>query len=252
MARHASTKQKLYLYAITPEQDGRGLGPIGLDDGAVYCITTRRLSAVVSEVAEKLRPERRQLAAHQGVLKRLMLETAAVLPVSFGVVADGPAAIRGILSRHQKALLEQMRRVGGRVEMGLRVTWDVPNIFEYFIQTHPELRAVRDRFFGGHHELTQDDKIEVGRVFNRMLMEDREAHAQRVEEILGPHCAEIRRSKPRNEREAVTLACLVSREGQERFEAAVFEAAKLFDNNYAFDYNGPWAPHNFVDLALDF
>ena len=99
--------------------------------------------------------------------------------------------------------------------------------------------------------MTQDDKIEVGRVFDRMLMEDREAHAQRVEEILSPHCAEIRRSKPRNEREAVTLACLVPREGQERFEAAVFEAAKLFDNNYAFDYNGPWAPHNFVDLTLD-
>src|SRR6266849_10960912 len=103
--------------------------------------------------------------------------------------------------------------------MGLRVTWDVPNIFEYFIQTHPELRAVRDRFFGGHRELTQDDKIEVGRVFTRMLMEDREAHAQRVEEILGPHCAEIARHTPRDEREAVSLACLVRREGQERFGA---------------------------------
>jgi len=22
-------------------------------------------------------------------------------------------------------------------------------------------------------------------------------------------------------------------------------------NHYAFDYNGPWAPHNFVDLTLD-
>ncbi len=110
-----ATKEKLYLYAITPEQNGRSLGPIGVSDGTVYCITTGRVSAVVSEVPEKLRPERRQLAAHQGVLKRLMLETAAVLPVSFGVVADGPAAIQKILSRHQKALLEQMRRVGGRV-----------------------------------------------------------------------------------------------------------------------------------------
>jgi hypothetical protein len=72
-----------------------------------------------------------------------------------------------------------------------------------------------------------------------------------VVEILTPNCVEIERNKPRTEREAVNLACLVERDGQERFEAAVFEAAKLFDNSYAFDYNGPWAPHNFVDMTLD-
>lgn len=251
MARHASTKQKLYLYAIVPETNGRSFGPIGLDGGTVHSLTSGRVSAVVSDVADKLRPERRQLAAHQGVLKRLMLETDAVLPVSFGVLADGPPAILRVLSRNQKAFLDQIHRVTGCVEMGLRVTWDVPNIFEYFVQTHPELRAARDRFFGGHRELTQEDKIEVGRMFDRMLMEDREAHAQRVEEILAPHCVEIRWNTPRNEREAVSLACLVTRGGQERFETAVFEAAKLFDASYAFDYNGPWAPHNFVDLTLD-
>ena len=251
MTKQGSTKQKLYLYAIAPDSNGRTFGPIGLDGGTVYSITNGRVSAVVSDVPEKLRPERRQLAAHQEVLKRLMGETAGILPVAFGVVADGPEAIRNILSRNQKPFLAQLHHVAGRVEMGLRVTWDVPNIFEYFVQTHPELRAVRDRFFGGHREPTQDDKIELGRLFDRLLMEDREAHAERVVEILTPHCVEIKRSKPRTEREAVNLACLIGRDGQAKFEAAVFEAAKLFDNSYAFDYNGPWAPHNFVDMTLD-
>ncbi len=48
----------------------------------------------------------------------------------------------------------------------------------------------------------------------------------------------------------MNLACLVRREAQEQFEAGVFEAAKLFDNNFTFDYNGPWAPHNFVELDI--
>jgi hypothetical protein len=251
MASQAPTKQKLYLYAVTPASKGWSLGPIGVDGGTVDSIANGRVSAVVSEVPHKLRPERRQLAAHQEVLKRLMLEASAVLPVSFGVVADGPEAIREILSRNQKPFLEQLRRVTGRVEMGLRVTWDVPNIFEYFVHTHPELRAARDRFFGGHREPTQDQKIEIGRLFDRLLMEDREAHTERVVEILTPSCVEIKRNKPRTEHEAVNLACLVARDGREQFEAAIFEGAKLFDNSYAFDYNGPWAPHNFVDIALD-
>jgi hypothetical protein len=28
------------------------------------------------------------------------------------------------------------------------------------------------------------------------------------------------------------------------------EAAGMFNNDYAFDYNGPWAPHNFVEVDL--
>ena len=251
MTKQGSTKEKLYLYAIAPESNGRSFGSIGLDGGTVYSITNGRVSAVVSDVPEKLRPERRQLAAHQEVLKRLMGETAGILPVAFGVVADGPEAIRRILSRNQKPFLEQLHHVAGRVEMGLRVTWDVPNIFEYFVQTHPELRVARDRFFGGHREPAQDDKIELGRLFDRLLVEDREAHTERVVEMLTPSCVEISRNKPRTEREVVNLACLIGRAGREQFETAVFEAATLFDNHYAFDYNGPWAPHNFVDLTLD-
>ncbi|MBI3108494.1 MAG: GvpL/GvpF family gas vesicle protein [Candidatus Rokubacteria bacterium] len=251
MTRQDPRKRKVYLYAIAPELNGASFGPIGLDGGAVYAITNGRVSAVVSDVPEKIRPERRQLAAHQEVLKRLILDATAVLPVAFGVVADDSAAIRKILASHQKPFLEQLRRVAGRVEMGLRVTWDVPNIFEYFVQTHPELRVARDRFFGGHREPTQDDKIELGRLFDRLLTEDREAHTERVVEMLTPSCVEIKPNKPRTEREVVNVACLIGRDGREPFEAAVFEAAKLFDNHYAFDYNGPWAPHNFVDLTLD-
>jgi len=37
---------------------------------------------------------------------------------------------------------------------------------------------------------------------------------------------------------------------KKQLEEAVFQAARLFDNNYAFDLNGPWAPHNFVEMDL--
>ncbi len=250
MPTETASKAKLYLYAIVPAFNGRMFGGIGLTGSTVYSVTNGPLSALVSDVWETLRPERRHLAAHQGVLKQVMAEATAVLPVTFGVVAQSFGAVHKILSRNQDALLGQLRRVQNRVEMGLRVNWDVPNIFEYFVAMHPELRLARDRFFGGRHEPSQDDKIELGRLFDRLLTEEREAHTERVEEILTPHCAEIKRMNLRNEREVVSLVCLVQRGRQAEFEAAVFEAATLFDSSYAFDYSGPWAPHNFVDLAL--
>ncbi len=49
----------------------------------------------------------------------------------------------------------------------------------------------------------------------------------------------------------MNLACLVGRHLVAEFETGVLDAAGLFDDNFAFDYNGPWAPHNFVDIELD-
>ena len=247
----ASLKPKLYVYAIAPRVDDRILGPIGLDTSTVYSVTSGSLSAFVSEITGRFRPERRHLAAHQEVLRQLMDTAPAVLPLAFGMVADDAKVMHRILSRSHQLLREQLKRVHGRVEMGLRVTWDVPNIFEYFVATHDELRVTRDHFFGGHREPRQDDKIEVGRLFDRLLKEDREAHEERVEELLAPCCDEIKRNPSRSETEVFHFACLVQRDRQTAFESAVFEAAKLFDNSYAFDYSGPWAPHHFVELALD-
>ncbi len=244
-------REKAYVYAVIAGARGQTYGNFGIDGSNVYCIPAGRVAAVVSHVgAGRVRPERSHLAAHQEVLKKLMAETTP-LPMSFGIIADGPEAVRKMLLRNQQALLEQLHRVAGKVEMGLRVTWDVPNIFEYFVNTHPELRRARDRLLGGPREPTQDDKIEVGRMFDRLLNEDREAHVDRVEEILSRYGTEIKPLKCRNERDVMSLACLVAREATPRFEAGIFEVAKHFDNNFALDYNGPWAPHNFVEVDLE-
>jgi len=241
-----------YLYAVIAMADSEriGLDVQGIDQGKVYTIPTGEVAAVVSDVPNtKLRPERRHLAAHQGVLRRLM-ETTTPLPMAFGIIADNPAAVKKILSTNRQAFLEHLHRVEGKVEMGVRVTWDVPNIFEYFVITHPELKALRDRFFGSHREPSQEQKIEIGRTFDRLLNEDREAYAEQVSEILSSHCFEIKENKCTRESEVMNLACLVGRQGQTRFEEGIFEAANLFDDSFAFDFNGPWAPHNFVALDL--
>jgi hypothetical protein len=252
MPETSSEKKGRYLYAIISGPDERTYGDFGIDGTTVYVISDGSVAAVVSDVPKKkIRPERRHLAAHQEVLRRLM-EEITPLPMTFGIIADGPKAIQRILSCNQQVLGNQLHRVSGKVEMGLRVTWDVPNIFEYFVHTHQELRAVRDHFFGTQRKPTQEDKIELGRMFDRILNEDRESHTERVEEILSTYCFEIKRNKCRNEREVMNLASLIAREDQGKFDEAIFKAAGLFDNNFAFDYNGPWAPHNFVDIDLKF
>jgi gas vesicle protein GvpL/GvpF len=246
-----SAREKIYLYAIVLSAQERVYGEFGIDGHKVYSLVNGELSAVVSDVkAERVRPERARLSAHHEILKKLMAESTP-LPMAFGIVADSPAAVRKMLGRNQRALAEQLRHVAGKVEMGLRVKWDVPNIFEYFVKTHPELRLARDRLLGVNSEPTQEHKIEIGSMFDHFLNEDRETYADQTMDALSSSGFEIKPLKCRNECEVMNLACLVLREDMSRFETAVFEVAKPFDNNFALDYNGPWAPHNFVDVDLE-
>jgi len=242
---------KSYLYAIIGAVEPLSFPALGIDGGDVYTIVEGHVAAVISGgIRSKIRPQRSNLAAHQAVLRSLMTLTTP-LPTAFGTVADDPTAIRRILARHQKPIAEQLRRVAGKVEMGLRVAWDVPNIFEYFVNTHSELRVARDRVVGPRHGASHDEKIEIGRLFERLLNEDRQNHLQRVERLLKHACFEIKQNVCRREEEIMNLACLVGRDREKQFEACVFEAAQLFDNNFSFDYSGPWAPHNFVELDLE-
>ncbi|MDD3472087.1 MAG: GvpL/GvpF family gas vesicle protein [Syntrophaceae bacterium] len=240
-----------YIYALTTGTEDRSYGTIGINGANVYTISSGAVSAVVSDSPNgRIRPERRNFAAHQTVLKKL-LESGDLLPMSFGNVSDGANAVRKFLSKHQDAIVDGLARVAGKVEMGLKVTLDVPNIFEFLVNRNEELRRARDQLIGRSREATQDEKIELGRLFANILETEREEQTEFVETILLKVSVEVRRNKCRDEREVMNLACLVDRNQMNKFEAAVFEAANHFDDNFAFDYNGPWAPHNFTDVDID-
>ena len=240
-----------YLYAIVDRSSEREpLEFHGMDDALVYAIHDGPIAAVVSDIPDKkVRPERRRLAAHHAVLRRLMVDHT-VLPMAFGLIADGPESIHRILRLNREVFGEQLDRLSGKIEMGLRVGWDVPNIFEYVVSLHHELAEYRDQIFRGGRQPSQDEKIELGRYFDRFLQADRQACVDRVSRLLEPRCAEIVINKPRDEREVMSLACLVDRSRLKDFETGVVEAARGFNNDFTFDFNGPWPPHNFVEVEL--
>ena len=240
-----------YIYALITGTEDRSFGTVGINGANVYTISSGNVSAVVSDAPNgKIRPERRNFAAHQTVLKKL-LEVGDLLPMSFGNVSDGASAVRGFLSKHQKSIKKGLDRVSGKYEMGLKVNLDVTNIFEFLVNRNEELRLARDQLLGRSREATQDEKIELGRLFANILESEREEQTEFVENILLKACHEVKRNKCREEREVMNLACLVDRNKVDKFEAVVFEAANNFDDNFAFDYNGPWAPHNFVEVDIN-
>ena len=203
-----------YVYALAQSEGRRVYDICGIDEQPVYAISQGSISAVVSDRSRpKIRPERAHLIAHKEVLKQLMLEST-VLPMTFGTIADSLKSVRRMLSRSEETLLEKLKLVKGKVEMGLRVVWDVPNIFEFFVDNHPDLRAARDQVLGGNRVPRQAEKIELGSLFERIMNEDRDAHYAFIEGVLSPVCAQINRSPSPKLNEVVKLSCLVSGSGK--------------------------------------
>jgi hypothetical protein len=238
-----------FLYAIVAgDIEGEEFELAGVDATTVYAISDGQVAEVVSSFPmQKVRPERRRLAAHNDVLKQLM-RTHTVLPMVFGLIADNSSAMRRILERNRRFFLAQLDRFRDTVEMDVRVTWDVPNILEHLIGIHPDLKAFRDHVFRGVQEPSNDQKIELGRQFDRALTKDRHDQTQAITKSLAPYYTEIATNKPRHEREIANLAFLVDRGRIKEFETAVVNIAKQYDNHHAFDLNGPWPPHNLIAI----
>jgi hypothetical protein len=239
-----------YLYAVVKVPVAPEVcGILGVFEEPIYTIENEGVALVVSDItAAKLRPERRNIAAHHQVQRQLMA-LGALLPMAFGMVADSRKAAERMLKSHRAVFLKQLDRLDGKVEMGLRVSLETPQVVEYFVAHSTDLQSLRDQLLV-HGGGSRDDRIEIGRQFEKLLQQTREDAIERIEAVLAPVCADIQRNPEKSERELANLACLVPSAELAEFEARIGEAAGQFDDEHVFQFSGPWPPHNFVHLDV--
>ncbi|WP_163836692.1 GvpL/GvpF family gas vesicle protein [Spartinivicinus ruber] len=241
----------LYLYAIT--SGSTDLGDLcGIDNASVYLVSYGDIAAVVSDMTgEKVRPQRKNLASHQHVLKFLM-SLGTPLPIKFGVIAKTQSAVDNLLEYYQDSFTSQLESLKNTAEMGLRLSWSVPNVFEYLVNTNHELKTMRDQILSSANSASRDDMIEVGYRFSQLLESERQRHTKTAQAALLDCCLDIKANSLSKESEVMNLACLVSKDKLALIKKTVYDMANLFNDDFLLDYNGPWAPHNFVDIRVEY
>lgn len=251
MARDENSSPKgTYLYSVVPAEavDKLKLEVEGIEGGEVHPLVNGPLAAIVSDVEKtEMRPERKNLSAHSAVLRALMDQTN-LLPVAFGVVAGSEREVRELLADHESDMREQLEGVSGKVEMGVRGLLRVPDVFQYFLETFPDLRQLREETFSGGNP-SREQMIELGQAFSEMLQDYQDQCADRAVERLGA-VGEVRVNDPRSEEEVLNLAVLVPRDQVDSFTRAVDEFAPTLDERIELQVTGPWPPYNFVNLRI--
>jgi hypothetical protein len=219
--------RSLYVYAITGRRDTAPARTAGLEGAPLAVVAHRDLVAVVSahdRVA--IDPTETALWEHEAVCEAL-LETGAVLPAKFGLLFSDEEKLRAELAARYEDLTATLERVGGRVELGVRV----------LRREAPRSEEPIDRRGTG-----------AGKAYlTARLAERREAQelADAVHEALLPLAVDSRRDLILTPSVVLSAAYLVDRDRTSTFVRRV-EALEKEHADARVLCTGPWPPYNFV------
>jgi hypothetical protein len=238
----------LYLYSIVEPETACPPFPTGINGTRVFSQKYGDIAVLLGDIrTSKIRPERRHLKLHEEVVREFM-KRGTVLPVSYGTIAQR-MEIAHLMEHNHKALRANLTEFSGKVETHLKLVWDVDNIYKYFLEQHPELQEEATTVFSRGMP-SQWEKIELGKLFEELLKEEREKYVQKVEKALSSYCNEIKELNVADERNILRLACLIDRGEEQGFDEGIRRIAKDFNDIHSFEITGPWSLYNFCNIHL--
>nr|WSX47869.1 GvpL/GvpF family gas vesicle protein [Streptomyces sp. NBC_00974] len=236
----------LYVYSITARDHPLhldGVGGVGAEPSPLRTVTAGTLSAVVSDIAEEIRPKRRDLTAHQQVQERLMAD-GVILPLQFGYVATDDLAVREVLEANAESYLGALKRLEGCAEYHVRASQaDEAPLLQQILQDVPEANDLNDRIRGGDQD--PGLPLALGEIVAREVRVRQETLAAGLTEALAPFSREYL-SHPPSGSDFLNLSLLVPEEHQEALPTAQNNLAREIGSGIDLRFSGPLPPYSFV------
>jgi hypothetical protein len=241
----------IYLYGFTLSSAPHDFEDLsGVDDRGLFMVTCADVSAIVSSYDyDTLHIRGKDIFAHQQVIRGLM-DQASIIPLEFGLTLKNLPVVEDVLLKNQEHLRIELHRVFNKVEMEVALRFASNDLFEYMVGKYPFLGEEEAKVVNGRLLYSLGDRARKCEKFEHELKKEKDAYASKVDELIGPWCAEIARSRLIHSDHAVaTFNCLVNRERLKVFEKSIYDAAELWGGDLLFSLNGPWAPQHFCNVS---
>ncbi|MFF4749358.1 GvpL/GvpF family gas vesicle protein [Streptomyces sp. NPDC002514] len=235
-----------YVYGITAaSHPAPPEGTVGVGDPArpVRTLTEGELAAVVSDAPEGLRPERRDLLAHQNVLTEVGA-TGCVLPMRFGSVARDDDTVTDVLVQRAGHYQERLRALSGMVEYDVRASPIEKAVLHRVMSQNAEIRdlAEANRLAGGG---SYEQKARLGDMVVSAVRAQQVEDVAAVTRTLKAEAAAVS-AGPESTGSLVAMSFLVGRDTAQAFLAAV-EDVRANLPHLEVRVSGPLPPYSFVE-----
>ncbi|WP_328321492.1 GvpL/GvpF family gas vesicle protein [Streptomyces sp. NBC_00388] len=234
-----------YIYAITAADHPLRLdGAVGVGEPAseLRVVSTKRLSAVVSDAPQDLRAKRRDLVAHQTVLEGLLADGAA-LPMRFGLVGPDDDQVHAVLEQQQDAYTERLKEIDGCLEYNLKIAREEQDLLLEIVSGSAEVRELNERT--RKNPANQGDMMALGELISNEVRVREENEGNEIVARLTPAAVRVSVGEP-TKSHFLNVSFLVKREATAELSQAVHEEAEKRGDAYTFALNGPLPPYSFV------
>jgi hypothetical protein len=251
--RHtARLREGRYVYGVIESGPPAEFGNSNIEgeNEEVYSVHHGAIAAVVSRTqASILDPTRENALAHERVIEAVMKDHT-ILPMSFGTVFRSDEDVREMLKGLHAPLQEVLRQMKGKVEFGLKVTWDRDRIMEDLKREHQEIHRFHQELARRRLQSTYFARMELGLMIEKALEELAAGYAQEIHDGLRATCVASRQNKPIGDKMIMNAAFLVEKGRTAAFEEALRRVSIKFHDRLTFRFTGPWPPYNFVNIRL--
>ncbi|HZU21208.1 MAG TPA: GvpL/GvpF family gas vesicle protein [Terriglobales bacterium] len=241
-----------YVYGVIQASEPATFGKVGIGGAGnmVYTISYGDIAAVVSNTPVYIfDPTRENALAHEHVIETVM-KTYTIIPMSFGTVFRTDDDIRQVLRSIYSSLKDVLKQMAGKVEFGLKVTWDRDQVVNELQREDEEIHRFHQEITRKHLQSTYFARMQLGRMIEKALGERAAQYVREIYEGLRPCSVASRDNKPIGDKMILNAAFLIERDREAEFDAMVNKIAERFGDRLNFKYTGPWPPYNFVNIRL--
>jgi hypothetical protein len=235
----------VYVYSIVARTHPRsldGLAGVGDPPAALRTVHADKLSAVISDAPEDLRPKRRDLGAHQAVQERLMAD-GTVLPLQFGFTTTDDDAVRSVLEDRADEFIERLRALEGCVEYNLKAGQDENALLRDILRDSEEARNLNEEIKSGRG--APESPLVLGELIAQEVSVRQNRLAEAVVASLREFAREEHTSQPTGGN-FLNVSFLVARGREQDFLSTERSITEELGPDFDLRLRGPLAPYSFV------
>ena len=245
------SEQPVYVYGVVPASACRPISTRGVEAARVRILEHAGLGALVSDLRADTLAAGREVRAHWRVLDEAS-ESCTVLPVRFGTVMEGEAAVREqLLARNAERLEPLLRELDGRVQLTLKGDYDEQQLMRDVVRESPAVARLREQLRSVPEEASYYERIRLGELVAAQVGHRRAEDARIALATLEPLAVAAREEQVTHPDSAFNIAFLIDRDRQEAFNKGVRELADRLGERVALRYVGPLPPYSFADIELE-
>jgi hypothetical protein len=240
----------VYVYGVLSSSDRATISVGGVEQAEVRTVEHAGLAALVSTLEADALAAGRELRAHWRVLEEASKD-ATVLPVRFGTVMEGDAAVRETLLAPNAEQLERLlSELAGRAQVNVKGEYDEEQMLREVVRASPAVAALRERVRRVPDAAGYYDRIRMGELVAAEIGSRREQDSALALACLEPFAVAARAEKAASPNAAFNLAFLVEEDGADAFSEAVGRLREELGERVSLRYVGPLPPYSFAETDL--